>query len=144
MARLIWNPQCYAKLTHEIRSTFANEEAITFNAIVDLPYLNACIEEVLRVHPPVPAGPPRVVPPGGDFIDGHWVPGGVTVSVGAWASSHNPLHFRDPDTFIPERWIDASYNSDVKKAMQPFSLGPRNCIGKKWVLLPAFLSFSVS
>ena len=31
-----------------------------------MPYLNACIEEALRVHPPVPAGPPRVVPPGGD------------------------------------------------------------------------------
>ncbi|KAF2241119.1 averantin oxidoreductase [Trematosphaeria pertusa] len=130
MARLIWNPQCYAKLAQEIRSTFANEESITFNAIVNLPYLNACIEEVLRIHPPVPAGPPRVVPPGGDSIDGYWVPGGVTVSVGAWASSHNPLHFRDPDAFIPERWLDPAYDSDVKKATQAFSLGPRNCIGK--------------
>lgn len=130
MARLIWNPQCYAKLTHEIRSTFSEESSITFNAVLNLPYLNACIEEALRVHPPVPAGPPRVVPPGGDFIDGKWVPGGVTVSVGAWASSHNPDHFRNPDDFIPERWIDPSYKSDVAKGMQPFSLGPRNCIGK--------------
>ncbi|KAF2122225.1 cytochrome P450 [Lophiotrema nucula] len=130
MARLIWNPRCYKILAEEIRSTFANEEDITFNAIQNLPYLNACIEEVLRIHPPVPAGPPRVVPPGGDFIDGHWVPGGVTVSVGAWASSHNPLQFRAPDAFIPERWLDPRYDSDVKKAMQPFSLGPRNCIGK--------------
>jgi len=131
MARLIWSPHCYAKLTHEILPTFANEESITFSAVLNLPYLNACIEEVLRVHPPVPAGPPRVVPPGGDFIDGHWVPGGTTVLVGAWASAHNPLHFRDPDAFIPERWIDPAYDSDVKKAIQPFSLGPRNCIGKK-------------
>ncbi|KAH7113266.1 cytochrome P450 [Dendryphion nanum] len=130
MARLIWNPQCYAKLTQEIRSIFSNEESITFNSVVNLPYLNACIEEVLRVHPPVPAGPPRVVPPGGESIDGHWVNGGVTVSVGAWASSHNPDHFKDPDAFIPERWLDAAYDSDVPKAMQPFSLGPRNCIGK--------------
>ncbi|KAF2732593.1 cytochrome P450 monooxygenase [Polyplosphaeria fusca] len=130
MARLIWNPECHTKLTTEIRSAFTNEEEITFNTIQNLSYLNACIEEVLRIHPPVPAGPPRVVPPGGDFIDGNWVPGGVTVSVGAWATSHNPSHFRDPDAFVPERWIDGEYDTDVKKGTQPFSLGPRNCIGR--------------
>lgn len=131
MARLIWDPRCYDLLVSEIRSKFSNEESITFAAVEKMTYLNACIDEVLRIHPPVPAGPPRVVPPGGDTIDGHFLPGGTTVSVGAWSSSHNPAHFKDPDAFIPERWIDSAYDGDIKKAAQPFSLGPRNCIGKK-------------
>ncbi|KAF2094042.1 cytochrome P450 [Rhizodiscina lignyota] len=130
IARLIWNPLCYDKLTTEIRSAFETEDGITFKAVINLPYLNACIEEILRVHPAVPAGPPRTVPPGGDFIDGLWVPGGTTVSVGQWSSCHDPANFRNPDEFVPERWIEAAYNTDVKKALQPFSVGPRNCIGR--------------
>jgi cytochrome P450 len=51
--------------------------------------------------------------------------------VGGWAASHNPVNFRDPDSFIPERWIGDKYSADHKKAMQPFSLGPRGCIGKQ-------------
>ena len=30
----------------------------------------------------------------------------------------------------PERWLDPAYSSDIKKSVQPFSLGPRGCIGK--------------
>ncbi|OCL04417.1 putative Averantin oxidoreductase [Glonium stellatum] len=130
MARLIWNPTKYSKLVEEIRTAFKHKDEITYQAVTDLEYLNACIEEALRVHPAVPPGLLRTVPDLGDFIDGCWVPGGTTVSVGGWAASHNPDNFRDPEEFIPERWIDDYYANDSKKAMQPFSLGPRGCIGK--------------
>jgi cytochrome P450 len=130
MARLVWNPSCYARLTTEIRSAFSSEDLITFKSVMTLPYLNACIEEILRIHPPVPAGPPRVVPTGGDTIDGNWIAGGTIVSVGQWSSCHDPVNFRNPDAFVPERWIDAAYDTDIKKAVQPFSVGPRNCIGR--------------
>jgi len=53
--------------------------------------------------------------------------------VGSWAASHNEVNFKDCDSFIPERWIDPAYNTDLKKAAQPFSLGPRGCIGKQYV-----------
>jgi cytochrome P450 len=130
ISRLFWNPVVYEKLTSEIRTTFSSEDEITFKAITAMPYLNACIEEILRCNPPVPAGPPRVVPKGGDTIDGVHVPGGTVVSVGQWSSCHTSRHFRDPDLFIPERWIDPAYSNDVKKAVNPFSVGPRNCLGK--------------
>jgi len=42
--------------------------------------------------------------------------GGTTVSVSSWAASHNPVNFRDPDDFIPERWLDDAYSTDIKKA----------------------------
>jgi cytochrome P450 len=51
--------------------------------------------------------------------------------VGSWAASYNEKNFRDADKFIPERWIDPAYHTDIKKAAQPFSLGPRGCIGKQ-------------
>lgn len=56
IVRLVWNPRVYEKLVREIRGAFSDEAAIDFKAITALPYLNAFIEEILRVHPPVPAG----------------------------------------------------------------------------------------
>jgi cytochrome P450 len=82
----------------------------------------------------VPTGLLRTVPAGGDFIDGQWVAGGTSVSVGSFAAAHNPVNFVNCDDFIPERWLDEGkerYAKDIKKAMQPFSLGPRGCIGKQ-------------
>jgi cytochrome P450 len=130
-ARLLRDRRAYKKLVEEIRSEFETQEDITHERITKLPYLNACINEGLRVHPPITPGLLRTVPPGGDYICGRFVPGGITVSVSSWAASHNPTNFRDPDEFIPERWLDDSYSSDNKKATQPFSLGPRVCLGKK-------------
>lgn len=130
IARLIWNKSKYDKLVAEIRGAFKEESEINYEAASKLTYLNACIEEGLRIHPPVPTGLLRTVPQNGDTIDGAWVPGGTSVAVSSWAASHNPVNFTECDTFIPERWIDPAYSSDIKKAMQPFSLGPRGCIGR--------------
>lgn len=130
IARLIWNPDKYQKLVSEIRAAFTNEADVTYDNLSKLTYLNACLEEGLRIHPPVPTGLLRTVPKGGDTVDGHWVPEGTSVAVSSWAAAHNPANFTDCDSFIPERWIDKSYDSDLKKAAQPFSLGPRGCIGK--------------
>ncbi|RDW77740.1 cytochrome P450-10 [Coleophoma cylindrospora] len=135
LARLIYNPDVYAKLCAEIRGAFKEEKDIRYEALSALPYLNAVIEEGLRIHPPVPTGLLRTVPKEGDTVDGYWVPGGTAVSVGSWAASHNSENFVDPDSFIPERWLESNdpnsrYAHDKKKAAQPFSLGPRGCIGK--------------
>ena len=48
----------------------------------------------------------------------------------AWAATQSARNFREPKRFIPERWIDDAWASDDKKASQPFSLGPRGCIGR--------------
>lgn len=42
----------------------------------------------------------------------------------------DPQVFKDPDEFIPERWLDAD-TSQMKEALSPFSVGPRKCIGSK-------------
>ena len=44
MARLIWNPTKYSKLVQEIRTAFEHEDEITYEAMTDLEYLNACIK----------------------------------------------------------------------------------------------------
>ncbi|OWP04082.1 cytochrome P450 monooxygenase [Marssonina coronariae] len=49
------------------------------------------------------------------------------------ATYYSSTNFHEPETFAPERWLpDApeEFRGDVKEAMNPFSTGPRSCIGK--------------
>ncbi|TKX23529.1 cytochrome P450 monooxygenase-like protein 24 [Elsinoe australis] len=130
---LLKNPDKMAKLTKEVRETFDKTSDITIEQLQKMPYLNACIEEGLRIYPPVPIGLPRIVPPQGMAIDGVFVPGGTSVSVSQWAAYRSKDNFAVPEEFHPERWLsdrDEKFAKDDKAAFQPFSTGPRNCIGK--------------
>lgn len=65
------------QLCTEVRSKFHDEKDITFSSLKNLPYLNAVIQEGMRMCPPTAGGLPRVVPAGGDTVCGHWFPEGV-------------------------------------------------------------------
>jgi cytochrome P450 len=40
--------------------------------------------------------------------------------------------FKEPLAFIPERWTgDERFADDNRSVVQPFSVGPRDCLGKK-------------
>lgn len=57
----------------------------------------------------------------------------TNVSVHGWTINTSPGHFARPKSFVPERWLKSTppeFASDQFNASQPFTLGPRNCIGK--------------
>lgn len=70
-------PETLKRLTKEVREGFESESQINTYSTMNLPYLAAVINETLRIHHPTPINLPRVVPPEGQMIDGHWIPGGV-------------------------------------------------------------------
>ncbi|KAH8817428.1 toxin biosynthesis cytochrome P450 monooxygenase [Xylogone sp. PMI_703] len=128
---LLKNPDKLAKVVHEVRSSFKEDDEITINATTNLKYMVACLEEALRLYAPVPVGLPRIVPGGGDYIAGRWVPGGTAVCVEQMSTYRSPENFRDPNTYAPERFLNDEYFKDDKRhALNPFSTGPRSCIGK--------------
>ncbi|KAE8153754.1 benzoate 4-monooxygenase cytochrome P450 [Aspergillus avenaceus] len=130
---LMKNPACYKRLVEEIRGAFNQESEINIHSIAKLQYLHAVLEESLRVYPPVPAILPRTVPKGGAFINGRHVPEGTSVSMAYFSAFRAKSNFVDPDSFIPERWLenrDPRFEFDKREALQPFSYGPRNCLGK--------------
>ncbi|KAJ5804831.1 hypothetical protein N7474_010697 [Penicillium riverlandense] len=105
-------PGVMDKLKAEIRGAFATEGEITWSAVNQLPYTLAVLNEGLRMYPPVPFGFPRMVEGKGDFLCGRWDPGGSK-------------------EFIPERFMgEPEFESDKRNAVQPFSVGPRNCLGR--------------
>ncbi|RYN87356.1 Isotrichodermin C-15 hydroxylase [Alternaria tenuissima] len=129
------NPQALKNVQEEVRAAFKAEEDITMVSTGQLKYLNACLEEAMRMYPPVVETPPRISP--GEYVNGHYIAQGTFITIHQWAVHHNPNNFAQPDTFKPERWLspdhplyDPQFSADKKGAFQPFSFGPRNCIGK--------------
>ncbi|KAK0673247.1 putative isotrichodermin C-15 hydroxylase [Cercophora samala] len=128
---LLKNRDKYERLVKEIRGRFEKEDEIDLVGVGGLEYLDAVFEEGFRIYPPTPLALPRRVPPKGENIEGYWIPGNTSVAVPQWASYQSSANFRDPTKFAPERWLgDPKYADDVRAVLQPFSVGPRNCIGK--------------
>ena len=71
---LLKNPDAYTKITREVRTAFSSEFEMNFMTVAKLPYLQACIEEGLRIYPPVPMSQPRITPDEGATINGRFVP----------------------------------------------------------------------
>lgn len=76
---LLKHESVYEKVKEEIRSTFDKADEITLASVAQLSYLNACINETLRVYSPAGNGLPRMVPKGGGYILGEFVPENVNM-----------------------------------------------------------------
>ncbi|KAF3058220.1 Isotrichodermin C-15 hydroxylase [Daldinia childiae] len=137
MNYLVNYPDKLGILVDEIRHNFHRHGDITLEALRGLPYLNAVINEGFRLCPPVPWILPRRVPQGGGKVCGIWLPGGTAVSVQAYTTNRDPNYFHSASAFIPERWLPevhsdptSPFSKDCREAVQPFSLGPRSCLGQ--------------
>ncbi|GME38957.1 putative cytochrome p450 protein [Neofusicoccum parvum] len=132
---LLKNPDKYKRLVDEVRA-FRNESELTIDTVRHMKYLVACIEEALRMYPPVPLGAFREVAQGGNEILGEYLPEKTRLAVIHWSAYYSPKNFKDPEAFLPERWMldepgfDEYHAYDKREVLQPFSYGPRNCLGK--------------
>jgi cytochrome P450 len=105
---IITNPLVYSKLQYEIDAAVHTElisSPITGAEASKLPYLQACILEGLRRYPPIAQLREREVPPEGDMINGHHIPGGTFIGLNSWGLQLNSVFGDDPEVFRPERWL---------------------------------------
>ncbi|GAB1315575.1 hypothetical protein MFIFM68171_05785 [Madurella fahalii] len=126
---LIWavcrHPSVRAALLKELATL--PSEGFGDQELKELPYLNAVIEETLRLYGAAPSALPRVVPPGGACLAGYWLGEGTTVSSQAYTLHRDPETFPQPEVFDPSRW--EAPTKAMKDAMFAFGGGSRICIG---------------
>lgn len=89
---------------------------IPYARAAQLPYLQACIKESLRLHPPISMDLPRLVPQGGLILCDHHIPSGTSVGMSPYIV-HRQIEAFGPDAeaFRPERWIEADEAAREKK-----------------------------
>ncbi|GJE99306.1 cytochrome P450 [Phanerochaete sordida] len=141
---LLRSPEAYARLQAEVDKFYPRgEDALDPKHIPDMQYLEAVINEGLRLFPAVPSGSQRAPEVGkGDRVVGpYFIPEGTQTRVHFWSVHRDARNFSHPDTFWPERWLIAEgaqaqpagfvHNAN---AWVPFSFGPSNCVGKNLAL----------
>ena len=150
---LVRHPDVLKKLQNEVRNAFEDLDEIKSGPkLSGLTYLRACIDEGLRMSPPVPGILARVTLPGGMDIDGQHVPAGTVVGSAAYCVHHKEEVFPRSFEYIPERWIPGSQGLGFAVTEQsveegrlshiPFSTGPRNCVGKNMALMELSVTFA--
>jgi cytochrome P450 len=128
MYELLANPTELAKLQRELAVAIPNRDAMpTFAQVESLPYLNAIIQETVRLHPGVMARQARISPEVPITYKGKYtIPPGTIFSMSPLTTHMNPDAFEDPYEFRPQRWID---DPKIGRAFLGFARGSRNCVG---------------
>lgn len=103
-----------------------------------LPYLRGVIREGLRLSMANPSRLPRVVPSGGWTYNNYHFPAGTNVGVAPYELHLNPRVFRDPEKFLPERWLDPS--DEMMRDWIPFGLGSRQCIARNLATVELYVA----
>lgn len=132
--QLCRNPSLQKQLQTELDALkpSSSDLAEYYRQLTNLPFLNACIKEGLRLHPPIPGGMLRVTPPGGLTLpNGTFIPGNTTVSVPILAMQRDARYYTRPDEYIPDRWMTErpDWTRDAT-AFLPFGAGHYLCPGK--------------
>ncbi|RYP22086.1 hypothetical protein DL765_001845 [Monosporascus sp. GIB2] len=156
---LLHNPPALDRLTREIRNAFparkdclpGMEEAecpVRFASpeLQKITYLPACIDEAMRLSPPVPSILPRAVGPGGMLIEGEFFPEGIDIGIPHYSLHRSPEYFPEPLKYKPERWLQGEYSHQLEQpqgargpmvagsgqasSFMPFGAGRSSCIGK--------------
>ncbi|CAO2652929.1 Nn.00g023400.m01.CDS01 [Neocucurbitaria sp. VM-36] len=131
MRNLALYPEKYERLKKEVNDNAAlREDAQDVQA---LPYLNAVVKEGLRISMANPTRLPHVVPLGGWTFKNTYFPTGSIVGCSGYELHFNPAVFPDPQSFIPERWLNTT--EEMPKYWFAFGAGSRACIARNLATL---------
>ena len=155
LAWCIWllkrHPAAMARATHEARSVMAGANNITLDHLAQLDYVEACINETMRLKPVAPQLPLQALRD--TSLGGISVPAGTIVIGLMRHDSVDNAFVTDGGSFRPERWLgeDGLSAASAKRISMPFGAGPRMCPGRylalqemKMVLLTLLTSFDVT
>ncbi|KAJ7157795.1 cytochrome P450 [Mycena filopes] len=139
---LALDPERQSRLAKEVASILTDAvddggDSLT-STLCHLPYLEACVQESLRILPPGPFGPVRTTGSSGAIICGEYIPPNTTIHVPVYAMHRDPTNFGvRAEEFVPERWLE---NDPLQQALNlpaikptsfmPFGAGFGACIGK--------------
>lgn len=154
---LVRNPHAMTRLKKEVRESFDSiEEIVSGPRLSELTYLKACLDEALRLGPAVPGALPREVMDGGTVVDGLFLPSGTNCGTPIYSIHRQAEYYPEPEAYIPERWIEGATcqtectswqtsKEEVelgRRAMCPFSIGPRGCIARSMAFMEMRLTIA--
>ncbi|XP_044145301.1 cytochrome P450 3A19-like isoform X3 [Bufo gargarizans] len=127
------HPDVQTKLQEEIDTLLPNKAPPTYEALMQMEYLDMVLYENLRLYPA--AGRIERVCKATTEINGVTIPKGVVTVIPAFVLHRDPELWPEPDEFRPERFSKENRETQDPYTFLPFGAGPRNCIGMRFALL---------
>ncbi|XP_066278549.1 cytochrome P450 2U1-like [Branchiostoma lanceolatum] len=135
------NPDIQHKVQEELDAV-VGESLPTLSHRAQLPYVNACLLEVMRIRPIAPLAIPHATTETVKVRE-YYIPKGSQVLLNLYSVHMDPVYWPDPDRFDPGRFLDAEGNVINKpESFMPFSGGRRVCLGEQLARMELFLFFS--
>ncbi len=139
--RIAKNPEILAKLMNEIDTVLKGGAPLNADAISRMNYLNAVVQETLRVDSSIFAIPREALE---DIeVGGYVIRRGTLVLAHLDALHRLPKFWKDAETFDPERFTAENRDSHHEcgrrhpRAASPFGIGARQCVGRFFAIQEA-------
>ncbi|XP_072396935.1 probable cytochrome P450 6a14 isoform X1 [Diabrotica undecimpunctata] len=136
LLELARNKDIQNKLRDEIKRVLnKHNNELTYDAIMEMKYLEQVIYESLRKHPPTPNLIRKCTK---DYIvpgTGVTIKKGVQVLIPILAIQNDPEVYPDPEKFDPDRFTDENKAKRHPAAFLAFGDGPRYCLGARLGLM---------
>jgi cytochrome P450 len=129
------NPDSQVKILEEIQR-IKDESDDIMHWIKNAAYSKLVIEESMRLYPPAYFIDRVNIEE--DFFNGMILPKESTLLFSVYEIHRHPDFWKDPETFIPERFLDE--NTKFSKNYFPFGAGPRMCIGNNFAMYEMILA----
>lgn len=133
----------HQRLKTELTEAASDETDLTlFGSLKSLPYLNAVINEGLRLAFAVSGRLARVDPRRHHIYNNYALPPGTVMSMGIRLMHNDPDVYEDPYRFNPERWLEPEKQKLLERNFVPFGRGSRSCIGRDLALLTVYVTIA--
>jgi len=131
---LVKNAQAYENLRMEVDAILDKFDGrVDHETIADMPFLEGCLKETLRLCPPVMRNDRHC---NKEFTyNGVTIPADVNVFFPVAAIHLNPEYWPEPYAFKPERFFKENADKIVPCSWIPFGAGPRACIGERFSMV---------
>ncbi|KAI8517679.1 cytochrome P450 2 sub U member 1 [Branchiostoma belcheri] len=135
------NPDIQRKVQQELDAV-VGEGLPALSHRSQLPYVNACLLEVMRIRPVAPLSAPHATTETVE-VQEYVIPKGTQILPNLYSLHMDPAYWPDPDRFDPGRFLDVEGNVTNKpESFIPFGGGRRGCIGEQLARMELFLFFS--
>lgn len=129
MSELVRNPGIMKTAQDEVRRVIGSKIKVEESDLAQLQFLKLVLKETFRLHPPVPLLLPRETIRH-CMINGYDILPKTLVFVNAAAIGRDPECWKNPDEFMPERFVDSEVDYKGQHfELIPFGAGRRICPG---------------
>ncbi|KAG0619800.1 hypothetical protein M758_4G166200 [Ceratodon purpureus] len=130
LAELLHYPHYIKRMQEELDSVVGKDRVVDESDIKSMPFLQAVVKELFRLHPAAPLGIPHFNLEA-TTLAGYDIPARTTVMLNLWAIGRDPAFWKDPLEFNPDRFIGTDITMMGRDfQLIPFSVGRRQCPGK--------------